>query len=212
MSTPIAVHKPGGGPPPGGKPSPPAAGGGGLAGMLKQKPAAAAAVGGVLLVVVVAMARKGSGGGGTPADQLQMTGGGSTYDSTANDLYNSIQPQIDALAKMMQELQGKTPTPSTPTPPVIKPPVVRPPPPKVVKPVPKPVQPASRTATRANVPKPTLPKPAYVQIKSGDTLSGIAKKAGISMDRLKQLNPTFWSNPKYDKGNTIWSGGKVRTK
>ncbi|MFE7413135.1 LysM peptidoglycan-binding domain-containing protein [Streptomyces laurentii] len=199
MSTPVAVHKPGA-PPPG---KAPAAGGGGLAGMIKQKPAAAAAVGGVLLVVVLALFRRGGGdqsAAGLPADQLQMSGMGSMYDSTANDLYNSIQPQIDALARMMEQLQNKQPTPPTPGTP--KPPT----PPTPTKP-PAPKPPAPKPPA-----KPTVAKPTYVTIKSGDTLSGIAKKAGITMAQLKKLNPTFWTNPKYKQGNMIWSGGKVRTK
>ncbi|MBK6047850.1 LysM peptidoglycan-binding domain-containing protein [Streptomyces sp. MBT55] len=49
-------------------------------------------------------------------------------------------------------------------------------------------------------------------IKRGDTLSAIAKRAGISMATLKKLNPVFWTNKKYNNGNTIWAGGSVRVK
>jgi LysM repeat protein len=203
VSTPIAVHKPGGGPPPGGSTS---SSGGGLAGLVKGKPAAAAAVGGVALVVIVALVRRGGGSqaaAGTPADQLQMTGGGSTYDSTANDLYNSIQPEIDALAKMMQDLQNKQPTPATPSTPAPTP-----------TPLPAPVHSKPPTPKGKSKPKPTpaKPRPRYVTIRSGDTLSGIAQRSHISMPQLKTLNPAFWSNPKYHQGNTIWAGGKVRVK
>lgn len=49
--------------------------------------------------------------------------------------------------------------------------------------------------------------PYYVE--RGDTLSGIAKDAGISLQELKDLNPKFESDPKYNGGNTIFSGTKV---
>lgn len=113
MSTPIAVHKSGQGAPPKGAGTPSS---GGLAALIKGKPAAAAAAGGVVLVVLVAMLRHSStdpsASSGQSADTLQMTGAGSTYDSTSTDLYNSIQPEIDALAKMMQDLQNAQSTPA----------------------------------------------------------------------------------------------------
>lgn len=46
-------------------------------------------------------------------------------------------------------------------------------------------------------------------IRPGDTLSGIAKKHGITMAQLRAWNPVFWSNPKYKSGNMIWAGGQV---
>jgi membrane-bound lytic murein transglycosylase D len=59
-------------------------------------------------------------------------------------------------------------------------------------------------------PKPATPKTKTYTVKKGDTLSGIAKKLGISMATLKKLNPVYWTNPKYDHGNKIWSGDKVK--
>ena len=46
-------------------------------------------------------------------------------------------------------------------------------------------------------------------VKPGDTLSQIAKDAGISLNELIDLNPKFTSDPKYKNGNMIWSGTKV---
>ena len=46
-------------------------------------------------------------------------------------------------------------------------------------------------------------------VQKGDTLSQIAKDAGISLKELKDLNPKFDSDPKYKNGNMIWSGTKV---
>lgn len=78
------------------------------------------------------------------------------------------------------------------------------PPPAPEKPEqPKPTTPPATPA------KPAAPKTAVYVIQRGDTLSGIAKKLGISMATLKQYNPVFWTNPKYQQGNMIWSGGKV---
>jgi hypothetical protein len=102
----------------------------GLAAAVKAKPAAAAAIGGVGLVLLIALLRKG---GSTDAG---TTGTGtSTFDSTANDLYNSIQPEIDALAQKISDLQGKQPAPD-PTPvPVTNTPIhIADPPPFIVGP------------------------------------------------------------------------------
>ena len=46
-------------------------------------------------------------------------------------------------------------------------------------------------------------------VKRGDTLSKIAKDAGISLNELKQLNPKFESDSKYKGGNLIFAGTKV---
>lgn len=105
MSTPIAIHRPGGGPPP----PPPAGGGGGLGGALKKNKGTLAA-GAVGLVVLIAMMGKRT----AAAADSATTGTGTGlpgYDSTSNDLYNSIQPEIDALSQQISDLQGKLPTP-----------------------------------------------------------------------------------------------------
>lgn len=49
---------------------------------------------------------------------------------------------------------------------------------------------------------------AYV-IQHGDTLSAIARRYGISLATLYANNPEFKTNPKYQGGNMIWSGGVV---
>lgn len=55
-------------------------------------------------------------------------------------------------------------------------------------------------------PSPTIEK---YEVQRGDTLSKIAKDAGISLQELKDLNPKFTSDPKYKNGNMIWAGTKV---
>jgi LysM repeat protein len=49
-------------------------------------------------------------------------------------------------------------------------------------------------------------------VKKGDTLSGIAKNAGLSLSEVRALNPKLMNDPKYKKGSAIWSGTKVNVK
>jgi LysM repeat protein len=185
-------------------PGPPAKGGAsGLAAKAggKRNLLIAAAVG----TAAVAFLMSRGGGSKTPndgtADQI-MTG----YDSTPYDTYNALQQQLEDIQNQIDE--GKV-TPGTPTTPPTTPAAPKPPPKTIpwvpAKPKPVPSKPKPPT-------KPGTPPPKNVVIKRGDTLSGIAKKAGISMTTLKKLNPGFWSNKKYNNGNTIFAGGKVRVK
>ena len=54
-----------------------------------------------------------------------------------------------------------------------------------------------------------VPGGTYV-VKSGDTLSGIAKAAGVSLAEIRAANKKFAKNPKYKQGNMIWSGTTVK--
>src|SRR5690606_30603860 len=74
--------------------------------------------------------------------------------------------------------------------------------PEQPKPTTPPATPAKPAAPKTPA-KPAAPKTAVYVIQRGDTLSGIAKKLGISMATLKQYNPVFWTNPKYQQGNMI---------
>lgn len=47
-------------------------------------------------------------------------------------------------------------------------------------------------------------------VKKGDTLSGIAKNAGVSLADIRKANPQLMTNKKYKQGSAIWSGTKVR--
>jgi len=69
---------------------------------------------------------------------------------------------------------------------------------------------AAQTYTPATpTPPPQQQSIEKYTVQKGDTLSQIAKDAGISLKELKDLNPKFTSDPKYKNGNMIWSGTKV---
>jgi LysM repeat protein len=46
-------------------------------------------------------------------------------------------------------------------------------------------------------------------VKKGDTLSGIAKNAGLSLSEIRAANPEIMKKKKYKQGSMIWSGTKV---
>ena len=54
-----------------------------------------------------------------------------------------------------------------------------------------------------------IPGSTYT-VKSGDTLSAIAKSAGVSLAEIRAANKKFKTNPKYKQGSMIWSGTKIR--
>lgn len=53
------------------------------------------------------------------------------------------------------------------------------------------------------------PSGVYV-VKRGDTLSGIAKAAGVSLADVRAANKKFAKNPKYKQGSMIWAGTTVK--
>jgi LysM repeat protein len=46
-------------------------------------------------------------------------------------------------------------------------------------------------------------------VKKGDTLSGIAKNAGLTLAEIRAANPEIMKKKKYKQGSMIWSGTKV---
>jgi hypothetical protein len=48
-----------------------------------------------------------------------------------------------------------------------------------------------------------------VTVKSGQTLSSIAKANGTTVAAIKKANPALTTNPKYNNGNTIFAGTKL---
>ncbi len=73
----------------------------------------------------------------------------------------------------------------------------------------------SPTASANAVVSSTVPTPVKapvktaVTVKSGDTLSSIAKANKTTVAALQAANPVLMSNPKYNDGKTIFSGTKI---
>jgi hypothetical protein len=74
---------------------------------------------------------------------------------------------------------------------------------------------STRPSATASSTKPTVGaggSTTKYTVKKGDTLSGIAKNAGLSLSEVRALNPKLMNDPKYKKGAAIWSGTKVNVK
>lgn len=67
------------------------------------------------------------------------------------------------------------------------------------------MKPKAQPAANAPVPNRATP---YV-VKKGDTLTSIAAANKTTVAGLRKANPALMNNPKYNKGNMIWSGTKV---
>jgi hypothetical protein len=67
---------------------------------------------------------------------------------------------------------------------------------------------ASAAAKSAAAPVPYV-APTKVTVKSGDTLSQIAKDNGMTLAEIRAMNPAIMDNPKYNDGSMIWSGTKI---
>jgi LysM repeat protein len=192
------------------EPSTPARGGGSLVSKLGGPRTVAILGAGGAVVVVALLARRNSGSSGAAASSTDG------FDSGPYDMWNQWQQEYDYLQQQITGLDDGTTTATGPgsTPP---PPSTQPTPkPPVPVPVPKPPPPPSAPSKPPPQPTPKPPAsskpPAHktVTVKKGDTLSGIAKKSGISLATLKKLNPVYWTNKKYKNGNLIFAGDKVK--
>ena len=118
--TPVKLR--GGGAPAGAPGGPPAGGGapGGRPGAQAwaSKNKVVLGAGAVGLVVVLALLNRGKGSdSATPTGTTVSgsTGGQGTYDSSASDIYNALQPQVEGLQNMLESWQaGVVPVPGTP--------------------------------------------------------------------------------------------------
>jgi hypothetical protein len=54
------------------------------------------------------------------------------------------------------------------------------------------------------------PVNGVVKVQPGNTVSQIAKANGLTTKEVLALNPALTSNPKYDGGNTVFSGTQIR--
>lgn len=134
-----------------------------------------------------------------------------TADTTVTDDFTQLSNQIDQLQRDEQNepLPSNNPTPTKNPRPKPKP---KPRPPihggKPPGRVPAPAPPPAPTPNPNPTPRPVAQTHVY-KVQHGDTLSGIAARAGISLDELRRLNPVYWTNPKYNQGNSIWAGDSV---
>ena len=177
------------------------------------------AVGGALLLGLRARgkAKAGSGPAGSNAGAGPMAPAGSgtaatytgagTYDSTANDLYNALEPQIEALSRQIETMglrPGPVATPAHPKPPA----GIRPRPAPKPKPKPKPVK-HGRPPVVVRRPPAPRPRPGRTYtVRRGDNLSSIAarNKVGGGWQRLYGANRgVVGGNP-----NTIRAGEVLR--
>jgi LysM repeat protein len=68
---------------------------------------------------------------------------------------------------------------------------------------------SATTATTPTNPTPTVPSGTRI-VRAGDTLSGIAKEAGVGLQELLQLNPQFQQNPSIIRpGQSVTLPGKT---
>jgi hypothetical protein len=58
--------------------------------------------------------------------------------------------------------------------------------------------------------KVSKPVDGVVKVNPGNTVSQIAKANNLTTKQVLDLNPALTSNPKYNKGNTIFSGTNIR--
>jgi LysM repeat protein len=76
-----------------------------------------------------------------------------------------------------------------------------------------PYVPPNVEAPSANIPPMSVPQTSAAmeryRVQSGDTLSAIAKREGISLSQLLKDNPKFTEDPKYQGGSMIWAGTVV---
>lgn len=147
------------------------------------------------------------------------TGATPTYDSTANDVYNSLENQLGQLQQQIAAIGSQGATngstgPSTGTTgggstssggsathpgsggPAAKPPTSGS---------------GNRKISGGNPPRISNPF-TTVTVTRGQTLSGIAAAHHETLGTLLKDNPVYTSNPKYKKGNLIFAGDKVKVR
>lgn len=131
----------------------------GVAGMPKNKKQLLMGGGVVAAVVIYALMKSKSAGKTSSANTAPST---LTYDSTASDLYGSLESQILGLQQALQQMQGSSttapPYPTQPSP--LPPPVTAPPAPPVSS------QPTTGAATGISTYTPP-PNSGQMQVQSG---------------------------------------------
>lgn len=173
-------------------------------------------------VVVFALIKRQSSGSG--ADTTAATTGATpTYDSTANDVYNSLEDQLGQLQQSIAAIasqgatngstgtgtgsgtgtsgSGSTSSGGSVLHPGSGGPVAKPPTSGS----------GSRVISGGSPPR-GVPKLSTVTVSHGQTLSGIASAHHETLATLLKDNPVYTTNPKYKKGNLIFAGDKVKVR
>ncbi|MDR6212175.1 hypothetical protein QE364_003906 [Nocardioides zeae] len=161
-----------------------------LGGMRPQMLAVVGA-GVVVIAGLVSASRKGENGG--DEDPLSIQTG--IANTTATDLYNELQPELENIADRLNDLTPKATTPMIPNPTEPRP--VKPSPkPPAPKPPPKPATPTTKVET-------------YV-VQRGDTLSAIAKRFKVTggWRALYQRNKSTIEARAKAAGRSSSQGGK----
>lgn len=184
-----------------------------LPAVLEKNKAAAAGVGAVAVVGFALYAKRKGAGSSTNAgaalsagSQTAAASGGAAYDSSTSDLYNALEPQLEAIGNQLDQMQGPKTIPA-PAPPAPAP-----------APAPAPVLhgdkgpiPSKIPVTRPRpTPPPSVlpPKTITYRVKPGDNLTKIAKlypsKAITSSTIYSANKATIGSNPNLIKpGQTL---------
>jgi LysM repeat protein len=182
--------------------------------VLHGKPHMALALGGAAVVVVVALVKKSSGSAaGTSTTSTGPASQTPSYDSTSNDVYNSIESQLTAFQNQLTQLSNTMPSGSgaSTSGGAVTPPVAAPP-----------------TSPLGAPPKATIPtgggphlptgKPirrglfSTVTVQRNQTLGGIAASHHESLQTLLADNPVYRTNSRYRGGNRIFAGDKVKVR
>ena len=148
-----------------------------------------------LVVVVVALSRRGGGASGSDVAE-GTSGGASTADTTATDIEQSISSALGDVYSRLDDISSGLAKPAQqqlPTKPATTPPSV----------------PAKPVPTNTGPKKPATSSASSYTIRSGDTLSAIAKRSGTNLTALKRLNPGLFDS-RHRAGNLIHPGERVR--
>jgi len=117
-------------------------------------------------------------GGSTIAGYgMPATGAAGSYDSSANDVYNAIQPQLEQTQGILRTVLDKLNSAPAPAPAAAAPAAAPPPPPTVYQPPPPAAPPPPPRVAPA--PAPAAPQARSYVVQRGDNLTFIARRFGV---------------------------------
>lgn len=171
--------------------------------------------GAAVVVVIAALMHRQSAAQAAAGTTQAATGLQGSYDSTANDVYNSIEDQLGALQQQLAQItQGSAGSGGTPTGGAGSGGA------GTGTPVPGQggggvSKPGSGSGGKPKIHGGNPPRRgpfSWVTVQRGQTLSGIASQHHETLGTLLADNPTYTRNPKYRGGNRIWAGDKVKVR